>query len=218
MRGVERIGSYAFNTTNLLPCEFPDIRYFSDSCCSNLKCYPTVWPMEVVSWAYAFSGPLPDNRLIVPPTCTSWSQGFYGGTDTGDRELIFAPRNGLPITLTRYGLYRGVRISKLVLAEGITSFAGYFFSHCDCTVVLPSTITSIKEYFCNYSQPNFKLYIKATTPPALAADANIATSKIRIPVGTLDAYSTATNWSAIASRLIEYDFDADPDNINQYCV
>ena len=115
-----------------------------------------------------------------------------------------------------------VKVSRLVLREGITSIGDDAFPWCDCPVVLPSTITSIGSRVTSgrapVDCPNYAFYIKATTPPTLSYGWLPKSIPLHIPKGTLEAYSSATGWSAQASRLVEYDFDADPDNINQYCV
>lgn len=118
--------------------------------------------------------------------------------------------------------YPVVKVSKLVLREGITSIGDDAFPWCDCPVVLPSTITSIGLRVTSgrapVDCPNYAFYIKATTPPTLSNGWLSKSIPLHIPKGTLEAYSSATGWSAQASRLVEYDFEADPDNINQYCV
>ena len=115
-----------------------------------------------------------------------------------------------------------VKVSKLVLREGITRIGDDAFPWCDCPVVLPSTITDIGSRVTSgrapVDCPNYAFYIKATVPPTLSNSWLPKSIPLHIPKGTLNVYSSATGWSAQASRLVEYDFDADIDNINQYCV
>ena len=141
-------------------------------------------------------------------------------TDGIEVECVASDRPGNIVGQLIY--YPIAKVSKLVLREGITNIGEDAFPWCDCPVVLPSTITSIGARATSgrapVACPNYAFYIKATTPPTLSYNWLPSSVPLHIPKGTLEAYSAATGWSAQASRLVEYDFDADPDNINQYCV
>ena len=68
---------------------------------------------------------------------------------------------------------------------------------------LPSTITNIGSNVVSSGNLN-ELTILATTPPTLNAYSNLSGfKKIYIPKGTLSAYESATNWSALVSKLVE---------------
>ena len=109
-------------------------------------------------------------------------------------------------------------LTKVVFSKALVGFGDGSFKKVDCPIVLPETITSVdaRGLGSTYKGPNFSFYIKATTPPT--CNSLPSTLPIHIPLGTLEAYTAASGWSTQASRLVEYDFDADPDNINQYCV
>lgn len=65
------------------------------------------------------------------------------------------------------------------------------------------------------------IYINSSTPPthqgyAWGSSPNSCQGKVYVPKGSLEAYMAAKNWgtnAAMAGKLAEYDFDADPDNI-----
>lgn len=65
------------------------------------------------------------------------------------------------------------------------------------------------------------IYINSSTPPAhqgyaWGSSPNACQGKVYVPKGSLEAYMAAKNWgtnAAMAEKLTEYDFDADPDNI-----
>ena len=135
-------------------------------------------------------------------------------------ELIMRPLNGT----AEFGEFCAfTRLTKVVLAEGLTKIGDNSFNGCICPVVIPSTVQEIGRSF---SAPygvdgyeNYQIYIKATTPPTLTYNSmGDGRKNIYIPKGTLAAYQAATTWSNLKSKLVEYDFEADPDNINQYCV
>ena len=113
-------------------------------------------------------------------------------------------------------------IKKIVLREGLKFIGNYSFKNCHCPVVIPSTVTELGAC-CGSDRTadgvDYAIYIKATTPPSLPNN-SFGNGKVtyHIPQGTIAAYSSASGWSSYASKFVEYDFEADPDNINQYCV
>lgn len=135
-------------------------------------------------------------------------------------ELIMRPLNG---TAELGGFCNFTRLTKVVLAEGLTKIGDTGYNGCVCPVVIPSTVQEIGRSF---SAPygvdgyeKYQIYIKAITPPTLTYNSmGDGRKNIYIPKGTLAAYQAATTWANLASKLVEYDFGADPDNINQYCV
>lgn len=82
------------------------------------------------------------------------------------------------------------------------------FSSCQAltNVILPSTIKTIGSSFFNGCTSLTEFTILAETPPTLANTSNCistATTKIKIPAGTLSAYQSATNWSAYSDLFEE---------------
>lgn len=85
------------------------------------------------------------------------------------------------------------------------------------TLTLPSTITSIEDYFIRvYFQNMYDtiiVKIKATTPPALASNAFSVNAKypskyyfrIQVPSNSVNDYKTATNWSTLAEYIEGYE-------------
>ena len=73
-------------------------------------------------------------------------------------------------------------ITSLSIPDGTTKIGGYVFYNC-------SSLTSIT--------------IKATTPPTLGSSAfdNTNNCPIYVPAKSVNAYKTATNWSAYANRI-----------------
>ena len=156
--------------------------------------------------------------------------GFAGGTDkfkclstkSSTCELIFDKCTAE--TPVAYAIGKDwlntTTITKLILKEGLTAIQSNSLTSINCIVVIPSTLTSIENNVFATRGENFKIYYKCTTPPTVSQLRYSKDGNIYIPLGTLDTYSAATGWSTAASngKLIEYDFEADPDNINQYCV
>jgi hypothetical protein len=135
-------------------------------------------------------------------------------------ELIMRPLNG---TAELGSSCKFTRLTKVVLAEGLTKIGDSGYNGCICPIVIPSTVQEIGRSFdAPYGvegYENYQIYIKATTPPTLTYNSmGDGRKNIYIPKGTLATYQAATTWANLKNKLVEYDFDEDPDNINQYCV
>lgn len=75
------------------------------------------------------------------------------------------------------------------------------------TLELPETLTKISGDISGaYGSAKMRLVMKATVPPALTASYYMNTSTIGaivVPVGCLEAYQTASNWTALADIMEE---------------
>ena len=75
---------------------------------------------------------------------------------------------------------------------------------------IPDSVTEIGNGVFRYCTSLTSVYCKATTPPALGGtyvfDDNGYGRKIYVPVGSVNAYKSATNWSEYASAIEGYDF------------
>lgn len=93
--------------------------------------------------------------------------------------------------------------------EGITTMeynALYNITVSDGKVTLPSTLTKMNGGYVvsgTYNTP-IDLVLKSTTPPTMNSSSGLYKIKsITVPVGTLEAYQTATNWSQFADIMVE---------------
>ena len=104
------------------------------------------------------------------------------------------------------------RISEEILEvtkddlNGITSIAKYAFRNCTSltNVTIPDSVTSIGDDAFWGCTSLTNIYLNQTTPPSLGNTSAIpTTTTIHIPIGSGDAYKTATNWSYHSSRIVE---------------
>ena len=100
-------------------------------------------------------------------------------------------------------------LSSVVIPDGVTSIGGSAFSRCYSlsSVVIPDGVTSIGGSAFSYCYGIKEYHFKPLTPPTLSnTNAFSGIPKdcvIYVPVGSLEAYKTATNWSNYASQMQE---------------
>lgn len=104
-------------------------------------------------------------------------------------------------------------VSKVTLPSTLTKIGSYAFYYCGynsssssnvlTTLVIPSGVTSIGTGTFSYMKTLTEITVQATTPPTLGSNAfnNTNNAPIYVPVESVDAYKTATNWSSYASRI-----------------
>lgn len=103
-----------------------------------------------------------------------------------------------------YKLEGTLDISHFDMSKGTGT--GSMFHYCQklTNVILPSTIKKIDNYFFSNCTVLTEFTILATEPPTLANTTNCistATTSIYVPDASVDAYKTATNWSAYADKI-----------------
>ena len=78
------------------------------------------------------------------------------------------------------------------------------------TLYLPKTVTQIGEEAFENCSNLVNMFIAATNPPSLSADAfNIISDRLTIyvPSESVDMYKTTASWSDYADSIVGYDFD-----------
>ena len=115
----------------------------------------------------------------------------------------------LPSTLKHLGNYtffKCLKLTNVVISEGLSTIGVTTFGYCPFTKIeLPSTITRIEDY-CFSQCTNLSIVkISAVEPPILGGDKVFNNTdvglKIYVPDDSVEAYKTATNWSAYADKI-----------------
>lgn len=202
-------------------CENTDIEDFSDfselfsNCvtieyqafkgCSNLK--SITFPNNFNVNANAFRDC--ENLVFeLPESCTLQNMCFY---NTGITH-VFVPKGVKYVSSAQFASC--LKLQSGILEEGCTIVIDAMFNRCTnlWNVILPSTIIEIQSgSFWGTSSLQY-IVLEAILPPTLGSVVftnSHPNLKIYVPDESVEAYKTATNWSAYASRI--YPLSAKPE-------
>lgn len=143
------------------------------------------------------------------------SRTYGGGTNTGysvtdtNPAILSAALGDSHTQLYANTFYQAYAMQSINLPSGLTSLGNYCFRYCYslATINLPSGITSLGTYCFSNCSNMFELYCNPETPPTAGNSTSVPTSmlaagKIYVPSASLEAYKTATYWSALANRMV----------------
>ena len=108
-----------------------------------------------------------------------------------------------------HAFYNCYSLSSVVIPDSVTSIGSNTFYYCYSlsSVVIPDSVTSIGVSAFGYCYGIKEYHFKPLTPPTLSASNSFSgipkDCVIYVPVGSLEAYKTATNWSYYASQMQE---------------
>ena len=104
-----------------------------------------------------------------------------------------------------YAFYIYKSLTDITIPSTVTSIDAYAFHGCSklTNVTIPDSVTTIGNYAFKKCSFLKSITIKATTPPTLGSNPfdNTNNCPIYVPAASVDAYKTATNWSAYANRI-----------------
>ena len=102
------------------------------------------------------------------------------------------------------------KLSSVVISDNAKYINSYAFYYCRSltNITIPNSMLIIRAYAFGSCTTLSSVKMLPKTPPILEPNAfnNTASNlQIIVPKGTLDAYKTATNWSAYADKMVEAD-------------
>jgi hypothetical protein len=100
------------------------------------------------------------------------------------------------------------KLTSVTIPNSVTNIGSYAFSSCSSltNITIPDSVTGIgSNALVIGSKANKATIIMLPTTPPIIQSNSISSycEKIIVPKGCLEAYQTATNWSAKASIMVE---------------
>ncbi len=163
---------------------------------------------EIIS--YAFSGCSNLTSITIPNSVTIISN--YAFYNCSSLTSITIPNSVTSIGHDAFSYCSS--LTSITIPNSVTSIGYYAFYYCSrlTSITIPNSVTSIGSHAFEDCSTNTDLggtyTILAATPPTLSSTStfqNAKINKIIVPKGTLDAYKSATNWSAYADKMVEAD-------------
>ncbi len=156
---------------------------------------------------YVFSGCESLISVTIPDSVTSIGDYVFSGCTSLTSVTI---PEGVT-SINSYTFYNCSSLTSITIPNGVTSIGTWAFQYCRSltSITIPGSVTRIEIVAFSYCSTNTELggtyTILATTPPTIQSStfSNAKINKIIVPKGTLTAYKSATNWSALANKIEE---------------
>lgn len=188
LKGITKIGNNAFYyCSNLRSITIPDsvtsIENGAFQNCSNLTSVAIGNSVtNIGNYAFSYCGRL--TSITIPNSVTSIKNGAFQDC---------------------------INLTSITIPDSVTSIGYSAFSSCSSltSITIPNSVTSIDNYAFKECSINTELggtyTILATIPPRIQSStfSKAKINKIIVPKGTLAAYKSATNWSALADKMVE---------------
>lgn len=116
--------------------------------------------------------------------------------------------NGLT-TINTYLIEKCSNLTSITIPDSVTTIeeSAFHGPHGLTSITIPANVTTIGRRAFSTSSRLKSVKITATTPPTAGTymfEDCYNLTKIYVPVGTLSTYQTATNWTAYADKMEEY--------------
>ena len=146
--------------------------------------------------------------------CTALKSATIGNSVTSIGGYVFrdcAALTSITIPDSVTGINNGLfyyctSLESIVIPDSVTRIGVNAFEGCEglTSITIPSSVTYIDEYAFTGCVNLTDIYLNPIVPPILGEspfDSTVTT--IHIPIGSGDAYKTATNWCYYSSIIVE---------------
>ena len=206
--GVTSISQYAFyNCSGLTSITIPDgvtsIGWGAFEDCKGLTSV-TIGNGVTGIGAYAFSGCSGLTSITIPDGVTSIYKNAFDGCSG-----LTSVKIGNSVTSIGSNAFSDcTKLTSVTIGNSVTSIGEWAFSGCRglTSITIPDSVTSIGAHAFDYCSSLADITLLPTTPPTLGSRAFYVISSsavFTVPKGTLDAYKTASGWSAYADKMVE---------------
>lgn len=133
--------------------------------------------------------------------------GFFAFQLCYSLSSIVIPGN--VTSISNYAFYYCYSLASIVIPSSVTSIGSSVFDRCYslASIAIPSSVTIIGHYTFQSCDGILEYHMLPTVPPNLSNSNTFngisPTCIIYVPVGSLEAYQTATNWSTYADQMRE---------------
>ena len=151
---------------------------------------------------YAFNGCTSLTSITIPNSVTTIDNSAF--SNCSGLTSVTIPNS--VTSIRRDAFYFCTGLTRVTIPNSVTSIGNFAFYFCSglTSVTIPNSVTKIGIYTFASCSKLTSITIEATTPPTLAntsAFSDTNNCPIYVPAESVDAYKTATNWSALADRI-----------------
>lgn len=146
--------------------------------------------------------------ITIPNTVTSiGNETFYKSSNLKSIEILSNSITSIP----QYFCYNCGSLNSVNIPDSVTKIGMYAFNSCSklSNITIPANVTKIETYGlgCGSYFDKVTFTFLGTTPPTLQSTSSLTNltslNKIIVPVGSGEAYRTATNWTNFADYIEE---------------
>lgn len=142
--------------------------------------------------------------ITIPSTVTSFYDYVLYNAYT--LKKVSLPK-GININ-ANYFVYNNYALDRFIIPDGCVSLGNYFLynAYCIKTIIVPSTVTSIGSTFALHAKSLQYVYMYSSTPPSIGSSLFSSASNnyvISVPAGSKTTYDATSNWSNVASHIVE---------------
>ena len=155
---------------------------------------------SIGNWAFSNCNSL--TSVTIPNSVTSIGDAAFDGCTSLTSVTI--PNSVTSISYAAF--YNCNNLTSVTIPDSVTWIYNKAFYNCTSltSITIPNSVTSIGSQAFDFCVRLTDIYLNPTTPPSLGSTNSIPErTTIHVPIGSGDAYKSATNWSYHSARIVE---------------